>query len=115
MITRPIAIIGALSVMIITFTSLIVSGFMKINGYPDDSRPWPLACILMRHYAFVLMIIPVIWVGITTYVCANEEKYAKLYKYLIYIGTIFLILLTLYCIVAIGVSMSPRRIIGTGF
>lgn len=61
---RPIAIVGAIQVGVVISGVFLTSAMLKLYRYGDGTLPlshYKDAPVWVRHYGFVLLLIPVIW------------------------------------------------------
>ena len=73
---RPVTILSLIQIFLIVAVFILVGVFMKLHGYPDP-RPWPFLPIFVRENIFYILLISMVWAGITIY---SGTKPTHLYR-----------------------------------
>ncbi len=77
--------VAAQSVTIVA-GSMMTAVALRMRGYPDEEKDWPLVPVFLREWGLVLILLPATWMLLTIWLERHTDNFTK--RWTILTGTL---------------------------
>lgn len=95
--------VAAQSVTIVA-GSMMTAVVLRMRGFPNDEKDWPLIPVFLREWGLVLILLPTMWMLLTIWLERHTDYFTK--RWTIITGT--LLLATLACLMMYAFARAER-------